>query len=137
MNNSNNGHALIINNVPCDGCTLCCHKDRVRLLPADDETQYKTEPHPYLPEARMLAHKPNGDCYYLGEGGCTIQTTKPQMCREMDCCILANNITYTRARKLAKAGELPMPVYWRGVELLKTLGEQWHGTDSSPYGFGD
>ena len=48
--------------VPCGGCTRCCHSDAVRLLPSDDPSRYKTAPHPYIPEARMLAHAPNGDC---------------------------------------------------------------------------
>ena len=46
----------------------------------------------------MLDHKPNGDCIYLGNGGCTIHESKPRMCREMDCRKVAAGLTYTQAR---------------------------------------
>ena len=70
--------------VPCNGCTACCHDDAVRILPHEDASRWQTEPHPYMAGALMLAHKPNGDCIYLGEGGCTRQADKPQQCHEMD-----------------------------------------------------
>lgn len=105
--------------VPCDGCTRCCHRDAVRLLAGDDLSQYRTEPHPYMPEARMLAHKPNGDCLYLGEYGCTIHDTKPLMCREMDCRRIAQAITWTQARKMEARGALRMDIWRRGKELLR------------------
>ena len=104
--------------VPCDGCTRCCHNDAVRLLASDDLSQYQTEPHPYMPEARMLAHKPNGDCLYLGNEGCTIHATKPLMCREMDCRRITRAITWTQARKMEARGALRMDIWRRGKELL-------------------
>jgi Fe-S-cluster containining protein len=105
--------------VPCNGCTLCCHRDAVRLLPADDASKYQTQPHEYMPGQLMLAHKPNGDCIYLGTHGCTIHETKPQMCREMDCRNLANAISWTQARKLQAKGAFKMTVWRRGKDLLK------------------
>ena len=72
--------------VPCNGCRLCCINDLVRLLPADLNRGYKTEPHPMYPKTQlMIAHKPNGECIYLNESGCSIHDNSPQMCREMDC----------------------------------------------------
>ena len=106
-------------NVPCDGCTRCCKNDVIRLLSGDDPTLYKTVPHPYLSEALMLDHAENGDCVYLGDQGCTIHDTKPQLCREMDCRNIAAMINYTQARKLAKDGTLHFGVWLRGKELLK------------------
>lgn len=85
--------------VPCNGCTLCCRGDAIRLLPGDDVNAYRTEPHSHYPGALMLAHKANGDCIYLGATGCTIQEDKPTMCREMDCRVVAASIGYTTARK--------------------------------------
>lgn len=105
--------------VPCGGCTACCHKDAVRLLPGDDSFEYETEPHPFMPGELMLAHKPNGDCLYLGDKGCTIHEWKPQMCREMDCRRIAQAITWTQARKLDTRGGLKMIVWKRGKELLR------------------
>ena len=112
--------------VPCDGCTRCCHGDAVRLLASDDLSKYQTEPHPYMPEAWVVAHKPNGDCLYLGDEGCTIHDTKPQMCRDMDCRRIAMAITWTQARKAAAGGMLRMDVWRRGKELLASIPELFH-----------
>ena len=108
--------------VPCNGCTRCCRNDAVRILPHEDADRWDTEPHPYMAGARMLRHKPNGDCVYLGDSGCTRHHDKPQQCREMDCRTLAANITFTAARKLAKSGRLPFAVWKRGRELLGLRG---------------
>jgi hypothetical protein len=113
-----------VGNVPCGGCTRCCHGDAVRLLPGDDQDRYQTAPHPFLAGARMLAHAPNGDCVYLGtdaEGvpGCTIHDHRPLQCREMDCRLLAASLNYTQARKLAGKRKIPLAVWSRGRELLK------------------
>lgn len=102
--------------VPCNGCTLCCHNDLVRLLPGDDETRYLTEPHPLFQGQRMLAHKPNGDCIYLNEFGCGIHGYAPRQCREMDCRVIASRVTWTQARKIA---HFNMRVWRRGKDLLK------------------
>lgn len=76
--------------VPCNGCVTCCKKDNIFLMPehGDDPTQYVTEPsrHPLSGvEGVMIAHKENGDCYYLGETGCTIYDKRPACCRAYDC----------------------------------------------------
>ena len=105
--------------VPCAGCTRCCHGDAVRLLPADDPAQYRTEPHSDVPGALMLAHKPDGDCFYLGPDGCTIHETKPLMCRKFDCRKIAQAITWMRARKMNAGGLLKIAVWRRGKDLLR------------------
>lgn len=105
--------------VPCNGCTLCCHNDAVRILPHEDASKWQTEPHDRIPRARMLAHKPNGDCVYLGEHGCTIQHDKPQMCYEMDCRLIARQVSWTHARKLEATGRMRMAIWRRGRVLLK------------------
>ncbi|MBN1397911.1 MAG: hypothetical protein JXA06_07760 [Bacteroidetes bacterium] len=51
----------IIKEVPCNGCTLCCQGDAIRLEEDEKSAGYKTEPHPYVRGALMLAYKPNGD----------------------------------------------------------------------------
>lgn len=98
--------------VPCDGCTLCCRGDAVRLLPGDDPTQYRTEPHDRFPGELMLAHKPNGDCVYLGEHGCDNHANRPIMCRGMDCRLIPQRFSWTQARQYKI-----LPVYRRGKEL--------------------
>lgn len=96
--------------VPCNGCTLCCHNDVVRLLPQDDPSMYFTEPHPFVPGALMLAHdSKTQDCIYLRKDGCGIHPHRPQMCREMDC---------RRLVKYAGAVGLSHEVIERGKELL-------------------
>lgn len=110
-------------NVPCNGCTLCCKGDAVRLLPGDDKTKWATVPHASMPGELMLAHKPNGDCFYLGESGCTIHGDKPLMCMEMDCRRIASALSFTQARKFDRAGRLPIAVWQRGRSLLKETGK--------------
>lgn len=100
--------------VPCDGCTLCCRGDHIRILPHEDPAQWQTVPHSRIGGERMLARKANGDCVYLGEHGCTIHATKPQLCKEMDCRRIAHALSYTRARK----SPVPMTVWRRGRELI-------------------
>ena len=108
-------------NVPCNGCTKCCQKfDMIRLLPGDDPTHYQIVPHKLLPGDWMLDHKPNGDCIYLDEHGCTIQETKPIMCKEMDCRLIALHLSFTKARKMAKIN-LNFEVWKKGKELLGRL----------------
>jgi hypothetical protein len=102
-----------IRDVPCNGCTLCCHGDAIRLLPQDDASAYLTEPHDHYPGQLMLAHKANRDCVYLGESGCTIHDKKPLMCREMDCRNVARSLGYTAARKLGV-----IVVWQKGKSLL-------------------
>ena len=106
--------------VPCNGCTLCCHGDAVRILPHEDARRWQTEPHPYMAGALMLAHKPNGDCVYLGDGGCTRQADKPQQCHEMDCRRIAQAVTKARAKKLDARGGMKIEIWRRGHELLRS-----------------
>lgn len=107
-----------MNSVPCNGCTLCCQGDAIRLLPSDDASQYQTEPHDHYPGQLMLAHKPNRDCVYLGPTGCTIHERKPTMCREMDCRSVRQAIGYTDARRLNV-----MKVWKKGEQLLYRHGK--------------
>lgn len=113
--------------VPCNGCVRCCIGDAVRILSHEDHTQWVTEPHFKIEGARMLAHKPNGECVYLGQysptggrfaddrRGCTIHSNRPEQCHTMDCRNIAKNVTFTQARKLT----LPLAVWRKGRELLK------------------
>lgn len=105
--------------VPCKGCVLCCRNDAVRLLPHEDASAFETEEHPAIPGARMLAHKANGDCIYLGDGGCSIHERRPQLCRDMDCRNLARSFSWLQAMALPG---LAMPVWNRGKELLGSGG---------------
>ncbi len=105
--------------VPCNGCTLCCQKDAIRLQDEDDPGMYRTETHPYIPGARMIAHKPNGECVYLGAHGCTIHGRAPALCRDADCRGIAARLDFDAARLLHVQGRLDIRVWDRGRQLLE------------------
>ena len=115
------GKKLKIKYVPCNGCTLCCTGDAVRLETEDLETDYRTEPHPYIPGALMLAHKPNGECIYLSEKGCGIHGRSPLLCRIADCRSLALKLNFERAKALHTLGRLDLRVWDQGHKLLEEM----------------
>lgn len=95
--------------VPCNGCTLCCKNDLIVLHPeaGDNPLLYQTDvvTHPLTGAlTHALKHKPNGDCIYLGDSGCTIYSNRPLICRAYDCG--KQYAMYTRAdrKRLIKAG---------------------------------
>lgn len=101
--------------VPCAECTLCCKNgDMLRLLPSDNPDHYQTKKHPLMEDSLMLDHKKNGDCIYLRSYGCLIHNRRPQMCREMDCRLIAKKVSRYKAKTLGSAG-----VWDRGNELLQ------------------
>lgn len=108
-----------VHSVPCDGCTLCCQHDAVRLLPDDDPSQYRTEPHPFISGAVMLAHGADGNCCYLIDGGCSIHGRAPSLCRSADCRELARTMSFERAMALHKAGRLDLRIWDRGRKMLE------------------
>ncbi len=101
--------------VPCNGCQLCCHRDTITIQVGDDAASYKTVPHERIPGALMLDHKPNDDCIYLGDAGCTIYERRPQICRDMDCRNIPQRYTFTQARAQGM-----LPLWKRGKFLLMT-----------------
>jgi hypothetical protein len=112
---------LPLRQVPCNGCTLCCQKDAVRLEPEDMERGYQTEPHPYIPGALMIAHKPGGECVYLDEHGCSIHGRAPSLCRSADCRGIAVKFDFQTARTLHMMGKLDIRVWDQGRKLLEKL----------------
>ena len=74
--------------VPCNGCTACCKGQRIILTKADRGEKYRIAPTIKGNDGKtqwMLQHKPNGDCIYLGDSGCTIHDRAPKACRDFDC----------------------------------------------------
>ena len=113
-----------IRHVSCNGCTLCCQGDAVRLEPEDMAMGYQTESHPYIPGALMVAHKPNGECVYLDERGCTIHDHAPSLCRIADCRSLAARIDFDGATLLHRMGRLDIRVWDQGRRLLEAMAAQ-------------
>jgi hypothetical protein len=108
--------------VPCNGCTLCCTGDAVRLLEEDLEAGYRSEPHSRITGALMIAHKPNGECIYLDEHGCSIHGRAPSLCRSADCRSLALRLDLETARELHLMGSLDIRVWDQGHRLLEAMG---------------
>lgn len=76
--------------VPCAGCTRCCRGNSiVMLLPQHgdllDSYEHEFVMLPGAGRGPILKRKPNGDCVYLGAGGCTIHDRAPVVCRVFDC----------------------------------------------------
>lgn len=113
-----------IKEVPCNGCTLCCRGDAIRLQEDDVPEEYETVPHPFVRDALMLAHKPNGECVYLTDTGCRIHERAPSLCRSADCRSIALKLDFGKARKLHLAGLLDFKVWDRGNSLLNELKEE-------------
>jgi len=118
--------------VPCAGCQACCKRERIILYPeyGDDVASYDTEPATSDPvgvkiygtaERRMLRHKENMDCVYLGENGCTIWECAPTMCKEFDCRKMFRKFTRAERRQFRKV--LDNDVMRAGRERLHTLNE--------------
>jgi hypothetical protein len=112
---------LPITDVPCNGCTLCCLGDAVRLEKDDTAIHYETEPHPFIPGAFMLAHKSNGECIYRDRNGCRIHEYAPSLCRLADCRSLALRIDYETARRLHFMNRLDIRVWDQGHKLLEKM----------------
>ena len=109
------------NFIPCNGCTLCCQGDAIRLTEEDNPGDYLTEPHPYIPGALMLLHKPNGDCIYLNETGCSIHDHAPSLCRSADCRSLALKYDFDTAMRLHNMKRIDIRVWDKGNELINGM----------------
>jgi Fe-S-cluster containining protein len=88
-------------------------------MPEDDSSQYRTEPHPYIAGALMLAHGSDGNCIYLTKAGCSIHDRAPSLCRSADCRELARSMSFERALALHRAGRLDLRIWDRGRKLLE------------------
>jgi Fe-S-cluster containining protein len=110
-----------MNRVPCNGCTLCCQGDAIRLEENELGMDYLTEPHPYIPGAVMLAHKANGECIYLNEQGCSIHGRAPSLCRTADCRGVAARLDFATAQLLHRSGKLDIRVWDQGQKLLEEM----------------
>ena len=107
--------------VPCNGCTLCCQGDAIRLTEEDKSEEYQTEPHPYINGALMLAHKSNGDCIYLIDNGCCIHDHAPSLCKSADCRSIALKYDFSTAMKLHQMKRIDIRVWDKGNELLNEM----------------
>jgi hypothetical protein len=66
----------------------------------------------------MIAHKPNGDCIYLAERGCSIHDRAPSLCKAADCRGVAAHYDFDTARRMHLQGLLDLRVWDQGRRLL-------------------
>lgn len=78
--------------VHCAGCTACCRGKQIVCLDeawGDDPDLYAPEHLMYTPYdgkiSLALKLRPNGDCFFLRKGKCTIYDKRPVVCRGFDC----------------------------------------------------
>ena len=107
--------------VPCGSCTLCCKL----WTPLSRERGDKIEDYDVvlrLQDGKLkpyLNRKPNGDCVYLSESGCTIHDRAPVTCQEFDCRALFRAHD-RRGRQLAtKHGLVDKALFERGREFIE------------------
>ncbi|RPI06038.1 MAG: hypothetical protein EHM64_04390 [Ignavibacteriae bacterium] len=105
--------------VPCNGCTLCCHGDLIRLEENETSQEYLTEPHPFITGALVLAHKHNGECVYLESNRCSIHDRTPVLCQIADCRVIAAKYDYENARRLHNMRLIDIRVWDQGRRLLE------------------
>jgi hypothetical protein len=94
------------------------------LEPEDKAEALQTEPHPSIAGARMVAHKPNGECAYLTADGCSIHDHAPSLCQTADCRSVAARLDFDAARRLHLQGRLDLRVWDKGRMLLEDLVRQ-------------
>jgi Fe-S-cluster containining protein len=70
------------------------------------------------PPVVILDRLSNGDCVYLGEGGCTIWDRAPYECRMYDCREMFKNSDRPGRKLAVKNGVVPKAIFDRGRELL-------------------
>jgi uncharacterized protein len=105
--------------VPCGSCTACCRQQVIVLDPhQDDIASYQ---HAIAGTLAILKHKPNGDCVYLGEHGCTIHARAPKMCREFDCRLWYLRHDRAERKRLIANSEAPQIA----KDILDAGRERW------------
>ena len=107
--------------VPCGKCQLCC-KTLIVPLSAEEYEDYDwawitTRDGNRL--GRALKRKPNGDCVYLGEQGCTIHGRAPHVCRRFDCRELFKRSDRGGRKSAIKSGKIQKALFDKGREMLK------------------
>jgi hypothetical protein len=76
--------------VPCRGCTACCRGNQAVVLRPEWGDNPNLYEHVSVEHVNgrwdmTLRRRPDGDCAYLGPGGCMIYGKRPTVCRAFDC----------------------------------------------------
>lgn len=90
-------------------------------IPAEDAAQLRAQGVTHL--ALNLECKPNGDCIYLGEHGCTIYDRRPSICREFDCRVMFLSLSRNERRQWIKSGFMGKDVFKAACERVTGANE--------------
>lgn len=113
--------------VPCGTCTACC-RSPVEIRPdcGDDPADYETAVYvdtsaPNGPAIVTLRLKPDGACYALKGGRCSIWEKRPYICRQFDCRKIFAMHTKAQRRDLVDKRYFHKSVIDAGKKRLHTL----------------
>ena len=121
----NHGEAI----VPCGSCHACCHSPvEVRPDFGDNPDDYKLalSHDTSAPNGLVmitLDRKPDGSCYALKAGRCSIWAKRPQVCREFDCRRIFWSYDKAGRRELLDKGYFKRAVLDAGRNRADTLAE--------------
>ncbi len=111
--------------VPCNGCKVCCQKELVVLFPdrGDIAANYELMKVPLADGSTLdiVAQKPNGDCVYLGDHGCTIYDRAPAICRAFDCRKYFVSLSRNERRVMERMSNHKFEVFAAARKRLHTL----------------
>ena len=113
--------------MPCHTCTECCKTGQALILhpeQGDNVESYQVcvSAHPDTgAPVYLLATKENGECHYLGPGGCTIYDRRPLLCRSFDCRKHYLILPRQDRDNLVKLGLSSRSVFNAARSRLKTL----------------
>lgn len=116
-----------VEKVACNGCTLCCRRELIILTPEDDPALYPDaqvvdveNPYSGAPTTRIIPHRKDGACIYLGMHGCMIYDRRPTMCRVFSCVGFVRRAlseqSASQIRKAIKRGEIDRDVWQAGID---------------------
>lgn len=113
--------------VPCGSCHACCHS------PVEVQPQFGDDPDLYelaisvdssAPNRHTmitLNRKPDGSCYALKNGRCSIWDKRPMICRGFDCRKLFVMHTKEERRTLVALKYFKQAIFDAGKKRLPTL----------------
>ena len=107
--------------VPCGKCRLCC---QTLIVPLAQE-EYAAYDWAWVVKqdgtrlGRALKRRPNGDCVYLGEAGCTIHGRAPHVCQRFHCRELFRRSDRPGRRQAIASGKIPKILFDKGRDMLK------------------
>jgi hypothetical protein len=118
---------MLRNPVPCAGCTACCRGgELVVLFPEDGDDPARFD-HIEVPSPAgtilVLRHRENGDCVYLGAGGCTIHGRAPAVCRNFDCRKYFLSMPRNERRLVEKRAASKPDIFTAGRQRIHTLSQ--------------